>query len=79
MTGETIVDKAGRLLVTGRVRVLQAADGRAVVLVRGDHGRYVVECDGTAWRCDCPARVAGCSHVTAAALVTGPEPTVGAR
>lgn len=62
--------KARRLLVDGRVRVVEAGHGlpgRAVV--HGDHGRYEVEFGDGSVACPCPARK-GCSHALAVAIVT---------
>lgn len=69
---ETIDEKADRLLMSQRVRVLRVGD-RTVVRVEGDHGIYAVvgdECEPLT--CSCPAgeRHVRCSHLIAAELVT---------
>jgi uncharacterized Zn finger protein len=70
MSRETLDEKAGRLLSTGSVRVLEL-DGRGYGRARvdGDHGRYDVALDGNGRpRCSCPA-YGRCSHAQAVALV----------
>jgi uncharacterized Zn finger protein len=68
---ETIPEKAARLLSSGAVYV-QRADGRRVAAtVQGDHGRYIVACDGERWACSCAAWKV-CSHVAAVELVATP-------
>ena len=66
----SVVAKATRLLVAGRVRVV-AADARTLTAtVVGDHGDYRVEVRGREISCSCPSRRV-CSHATAVALVAG--------
>lgn len=63
--------KARRLLVEGRVRVLEAHedDGVFAAEVRGDHAAlYVVSHDADGWSCSCPTR-GECSHLLACELI----------
>jgi hypothetical protein len=69
---ETVEDKAGRLLLAGRVRVLEVIPGRALVQVEGDTGRWTVAYRRGRWGCPCPAPGwRRCSHLAAAELVVG--------
>ena len=69
---ESAHTKARRLLVEGRVRVVQVSDDEGYVAaeVRGDSARvYGVGYEiGEGWRCDCPT-FGVCSHVRAVQLV----------
>ena len=64
---ESLDAKARRLLAGGRLKVVEASPGgRVRASVVGDHGGYAVARDEEGlWSCDCPARVAWCSHVLA--------------
>jgi hypothetical protein len=66
---ETVPEKAARLLATGAVHVQRADGVRIAATVHGDHGRYVVVCDGERWACSCPAWK-NCAHARAVELVT---------
>ncbi len=70
MSRETLEQKAGRLLTSGSVRVLELdADGHGRACVVGDNGKYVVEIGGNGRaRCTCPAW-GRCSHAAAVELV----------
>ena len=72
--GETVAEKAERLLTTGRVHVLSATR----YIVDGDTGRRVVAWDGAQFRCNCPAAEfhlgRTCSHVEAVERITQPPP-----
>ena len=70
---ETVVAKAGRLLTSGRVCVVELdGSGHGRARVDGDHGRYDVELDGNSRpRCSCPAW-GRCSHARAVGLVVAP-------
>jgi len=69
---QTVEAKAGRLLVAGRVRVLEVIPGRAIVQVDGDTGRWTVAYRRGRWACPCPAPAwRRCSHLAAAELVVG--------
>jgi hypothetical protein len=69
---ETIEGKAGRLLLAGRVRVLEVTPGRALVQVDGDTGRWTVAYRRGRWSCPCPTPAwRRCSHLAAAELVVG--------
>jgi len=63
--------KAAQLLAAGRVRVREAMQDRALVVVLGNSGRHVVRRDPTGWSCTCEAAQyrRRCSHVLAARLV----------
>jgi hypothetical protein len=66
---ETVEEKAGRLLTTGRVLVDRVDRVGVHAQVVGDHGTYHVEHDGQ-WRCSCatpPGRA--CSHGLATSRV----------
>ena len=71
MSKETVVDKAHRYLVEGRVIVLVAAPGRVIATVRGDAEVHQVAYERGGWRCSCPAR-GRCAHLLAVGLVTAP-------
>ena len=68
---ESIPAKAARLLAEGAVHVQRADGVRIAASVQGDHGRYVVACDGERWACSCPAWKS-CAHVRAVELVATP-------
>jgi hypothetical protein len=69
---ESIEAKAGRLLLAGRVRVLEVIPGRALVDVAGDSGTWRVSYRRGRWACPCPAPAwRRCSHLAAAELVCG--------
>lgn len=73
---ETIEEKAERLLVDGRIRVVRVdAEPGSLVVARaeGDTGTWDLGYDPKAheWRCNCPARVRPCSHLMALQLVVG--------
>jgi uncharacterized Zn finger protein len=73
---ENAATKGRRLLVEGRVRVLEVDEyaGVALAEVRGDSSAvYSVSRDERGWHCDCEARTR-CSHVVALQLVTALEP-----
>jgi uncharacterized Zn finger protein len=67
----SVSEKAIRLLVAGRVRVLTADAHSLTATVVGDHGEYEVEVRGRETTCSCPARRPLCSHATAVGLVAG--------
>jgi hypothetical protein len=69
---ESLVAKAGRLLVEGRVHVREVHDGELRATVRGDHGTYDVRYDNGRLRCTCPSWRTRCSHAQAVALVVHP-------
>lgn len=67
--GTRVDQKARRLLVEGRVTVLEVGHdkpGRAVV--EGDHGTYEIVFNGRV-ECPCPAWTQKCSHARAVELV----------
>jgi hypothetical protein len=69
-------EKARRLLVEGRVRILCAEEdgGFVAAEIRGDSARvYIAGYDEGRWHCNCPARTR-CSHVRALQLVFVLEP-----
>lgn len=77
MSGETIREKASRLIASGSVRrQIDLPDGGSVWLIQGDNHtrRVTVDADGSAL-CDCPFLGNPCSHILAV-LGTGgfPEP-----
>lgn len=67
--GETLDDKARRLIVQGRVRVVDLKPRRRVVTVQGDTGTHRVVWIRNQWHCSCPAR-GECSHARAAELAS---------
>ena len=73
---ENVQVKAGRLLLTGRLRVLRVNGNLIVAECRGDSGEvYKLGHEPgarTPWRCTCPARTA-CSHLHALWAVTAVE------
>jgi hypothetical protein len=73
---ENAAAKARRLLVEGRVRVVQSSedDGYLMAEVRGDSARiYVVNYDEDRWCCNCPT-LGACSHIKALQLITITRP-----
>ena len=71
--------RARRLLVEGRLRVLEASEdnGYIAATCRGDSGsEWDVAYEDGAWRCECPAWGYGkrCAHVRALQLVCVMEP-----
>jgi hypothetical protein len=68
LTRETTLEKAARLLVAGRLRVVEVEHGRVRASCRGDHGAYDLGGEGGVWSCSCPAR-GDCSHLRALRLV----------
>jgi uncharacterized Zn finger protein len=67
---DPLVEKAERLLTTGRVTVQHPT----VAFVKGDTGEWIVaRTPGGNWLCSCPAFGMGtvCSHLVAVSLVTG--------
>ncbi len=71
MARESVAAKAGRLLVDGRVHVVEAGRRRVLALVDGTEGRYVVVYASGGWLCSCP-HPGRCSHRAAVELVTDP-------
>jgi uncharacterized Zn finger protein len=73
---ENVQVKAGRLLLTGRLRVLRVEGNLIVAECRGDSGEvYKLGHEPWArmpWRCTCPARTV-CSHLHALWAVTAVE------
>ncbi len=66
--------KACRLLVEGRVRILELAAGRCTARVNGNTGVYQVRYWFGTWRCTCQACKPNCSHVIACRRVTDIPP-----
>ena len=76
---ETVEDKAARLLLAGRVQVLEVIPGRALVQVQGDSDCWRLAYRRGRWSCPCPAPAwRRCSHVAAAELVVGRPGNVAA-
>lgn len=77
MPRETAHVKAGRLLATGAVVLLEVSPRRIVADVRGDHDRYRTSWTPiVGWQCTCPEMRGACSHLTAVRRVTvTQEPT----
>jgi hypothetical protein len=69
----SVEQKAARLLVEGRVTVLQADRGRGKAVVTGDHGQYELTFSGGYIECPCPSWVRRCSHAEAVARVVEVE------
>jgi uncharacterized Zn finger protein len=68
VTRETVVEKAHRYLVAGRLIVTHVGDDRIRAKCRGGD-TYRVGFDAGQWWCTCPAR-GDCSHLVALRLVT---------
>jgi hypothetical protein len=76
---ETLTEKAARLLLAGRLKVVDVTGESILARVQGDSGPH--RCGYAkrgGWWCDCAARQrAGrgraCSHLLALQLVTGPS------
>jgi hypothetical protein len=72
---ESIEEKAERLLVDGRIRLVRVEPNSGLVVAKaeGDTGTWDLGYDpkGREWRCNCPARVRPCSHLLAVQLVAG--------
>ena len=74
-------DKANRLLVLRKVRILNSDESSVMACVDGDHGQYAVSEwmeDGEMMReCSCPYSnfhpIARCSHLIAVETVWQPE------
>ena len=71
MARESVAAKAGRLLLDGRVHVVEVGRRRVHALVDGTEGRYVVVYAAGGWLCSCP-HPGRCSHRAAVELVTDP-------
>lgn len=73
---ETTWEKAHRILVEGRLRVVSVQGNEIRAACKGDSGAIygVSHTDGDVpfWNCSCPARV-DCSHLRALQLVTAVE------
>jgi uncharacterized Zn finger protein len=71
---ENAIEKAERLLTSGRVVVVRASGRDVRAIVRGDtEGFHVVEHLAGRWTCDCTgAPYSQCSHRRAVQLVTAP-------
>lgn len=64
---ESVSDKAGRLLVSGSLCILELTDDRITAEIGGDTGSYRLGFHPrvrSGWFCQCPARVP-CSHLFA--------------
>ena len=71
MARERSDQKADRLLLAGKVRVVHAVGRDVRVVVEGDHDTYFVEHHAGQWSCSC-ASWRCCSHRIAARTVTAP-------
>jgi len=71
MPRENAGTKARRLLIAGRVMVLEARGRWVRAYVRGDSGVYEVMHQDGAWSCDC-ACLGRCSHVQSVMWCTAP-------
>ncbi len=70
MARESVAVKAGRLLLEGKVALVEMHGGLVRARVFGDHGVYVVErLPGEEPECSCPARTRACAHVVAVKMV----------
>jgi hypothetical protein len=67
---ETVVEKAHRYLVAGRLIVTHVGDGRIRATCRGSGDLYELGFERGVWSCSCPARSHSCSHLLALQLVT---------
>lgn len=70
MPRENARTKADRLLLEGRVVILEAGRYGVVAKVRGEGHVYRTAWQFGAWSCDCPARTPNCSHLHALRRVT---------
>jgi uncharacterized Zn finger protein len=66
---ETVVEKAHRYLVAGRLIVTHVAEGQIRATCRGSGDLYELGFERGVWSCSCPAR-SQCSHLVALGLVT---------
>lgn len=78
MPRETVREKAGRLLLEGRVLIVSVGASGVVAHVRGESGLYVTSWAAGLWSCSCPhIGRSDCSHVLAVKRITAvdlPEP-----
>lgn len=65
MPRETARTKADRLLLEGRVVILEAGRYGVAARVRGEGHIYTARYGFGTWTCDCPARSTACSHLIA--------------
>ncbi|MFP5256075.1 MAG: hypothetical protein ACLGI8_09525 [Acidimicrobiia bacterium] len=65
MSRETARTKADRLLIEGRVVILEAGRYGVVARVRGEGVIHTTRYGFGAWTCTCPARTDQCSHLIA--------------
>lgn len=70
MPRETARAKADRLLLEGRVVILEAGRYGIAAHIRGEGHIYTARYGFGSWTCDCPARTDQCSHLTALRRVT---------
>lgn len=65
MARETARSKADRLLLEGRVVIVEAGRYGVVAKVRGEGVIHVARFQFGTWSCTCPARTDQCSHLFA--------------
>lgn len=70
LASEKVTAKAGRLLTSGRVTVVEADARQMHVVVDGDTGTYEVVRRRGGWSCSCPCW-GRCSHLMASLLIAG--------
>lgn len=70
MPREGAYGKASRLLVEGRVIVVEASRHGVVAHVRGEGHVYDTRHQFGSWQCSCPAMNPTCSHIAALKRIT---------
>ena len=75
MPRETARAKADRLLLEGRVVILEAGRYGVVARVRGEGVIHTTRFQFGAWSCTCPARTDQCSHLYAVRRVVAVDLT----
>lgn len=65
MPRETARIKADRLLLEGRLVIVEAGRHGVVARVRGEGAIHDARFQFGAWSCSCPARTDACSHLIA--------------
>lgn len=74
VVSDSVLEKAGRLLVDGKLEVTFRDGDKIVATCLGDSGeKHSLQSSGGVGLCSCPA-VSVCSHLLALAMVTGNQP-----
>ena len=75
MTRETAVSKADRLLLEGRVVIVEVNRQGVVAKVRGEGRVHTTLYSAGAWTCTCEVRTDACSHLHAVRRVVAVDLT----